>query len=75
MADVMSIQDIRERFGEEWVLLEDPQTNEYLAVQGGTVLCHSKDRDEVHRRLAELRPGRFAIVYTGTIPEDTAILL
>jgi hypothetical protein len=75
MADVMPIEDIRDLFRDEWVLLEDPQTNEFLAIQGGKVLCHSKDRDEVHRQLVALRPGRFAIVSTGRIPEGTAILI
>ena len=42
---------------------------------GGTVRWHGKDRDEVYRPAVQIRPKRFAIVYTGTMPGDTAIAL
>lgn len=75
MSDVLSVIEINSQFESEWVLIEDPQTNEALEVQGGKVLYHSRDRDEVYRKAVELRPKRFAMLYTGTIPKDTAIVL
>jgi hypothetical protein len=63
------------KFDSEWVLIEAPQTDEALEVQGGTVRWHGKDREEVYRRSVEMRPKRFAIVYTGKMPQDTAIML
>jgi hypothetical protein len=75
MANLLTIAEIHSQFRSEWVLLEDPQTDDALAVLGGTVCCHSKDRDEVYRKAVELRPKRSAILYTGTIPKDTAIVL
>ncbi|MGA9995300.1 MAG: hypothetical protein WBP93_07800 [Pyrinomonadaceae bacterium] len=75
MSDVLSVMEIQSQFESEWVLIEDPQTNESLEVQSGKVLYHSKDRDEVYRKAVELRPRRFAMLYTGTIPKDTAIVL
>ena len=52
-----------------------PETNEALEVQSGTVRSHSKDRLEVYRRAVTLRPKRFVILYTGQMPENTAIVL
>ena len=75
MDDVMTIAQIEARFQSEWVLLEDPQTNEALEVQGGRVLWHGKDRDEVYRKAVEVRPRRFAVLYTGKMPEGTAVVL
>ena len=40
-----------------------------------TFRWHSKDRDEVYRKAVELRPPRFAILYTGKIPKDAAVVL
>ena len=71
----MTIKDIESQFDSEWVLVEDPQTNEILEVLGGKVLYHSKDRDEVYRKAVSLRPKRCAVLYTGEIPEDTAVVL
>lgn len=75
MDDVMSIAEIEAQCESEWVLLEDPETNDALEVQSGKVRWHSKDRDEVYRKTVELRPKRFAMLYTGKLPRDTAIVL
>ncbi len=75
MNEVLTIAEIKAQFESEWVLVEDPQTNEFLGVQSGKVRYHSKDRDEVYREAVRLRPKRFAMLYTGTLPKDTAIVL
>jgi len=67
---VLTIEEIRERYPSEWVLIGDPQPSEKRMVQAGTVLHHSKDRDEVYRKAIELRPKRCAIFYMGEPPPD-----
>jgi hypothetical protein len=73
MDEVLTMAQIEARFDSEWVLIEDPRTDEALEIRGGTVRCHAKDRDDVYRRAVEIRPKRFAIVYTGKMPPDTEI--
>jgi hypothetical protein len=73
--EVMTIAQIETQFESEWVLVEDPQTNEALEVQSGKVRWHSKDREEVYRKAIELHPKRFAMLYTGRMPNNTAIVL
>jgi hypothetical protein len=75
MEEVMTIKEIKARFRSEWVLVEDPQTTESLEVTAGKVLWHSKDRDEVYRKARELRPKHSAILFTGKLPPDSAIVL
>ena len=75
MDEILTIAEIESRFDAEWVLVEDPQTDGALEVQGGSVRYHSKDRDEVYRKAAELRPSRFAVLYTGRIPKNAAVVL
>jgi hypothetical protein len=75
MDEVLTIAQIEAQFESEWVLVEEPQTNDALEVQSGKVRWHSKDRDEVYRKAVELRPRRFALLYTGKMPRDTAIVL
>jgi hypothetical protein len=72
--EIQTIAEIVARFDSEWVLIDDPQTNEALEVQLGRVICHSKDRDEVYRMAIELRPKRFATLYTGTLPEHIVMM-
>jgi len=75
MSQEMTIEEIESQFDSEWVLIENPETDESLKVIGGKVLHHSKDRDEVYRKAVTLRPKRSALIYTGQIPEETAVVL
>lgn len=71
----MTVAEMEADFVGEWVLVGDPETDEALEVLSGRVLHHSQDRDEVYRRAVALRPKRSAILYTGRMPEGTAIVL
>ncbi len=75
MNDVLTLDQIEARFPSEWVLIGDPQTDEYQRLLSGIVLFHSPDRDDVDRKLLELRPIRFAFRYLGEMPEDVALIL
>ena len=75
MSKEMTIEEIKSQFDSEWVLIADPRTDEDLKVLGGKVLHHSKDRDEVYRKAVSLRPKRSALIFTGEIPEETAVVL
>ncbi|HNB71565.1 MAG TPA: hypothetical protein PLU80_18710 [Acidobacteriota bacterium] len=75
MSEVLSTTEIEDRFQSEWILVGEPLIGEQLEVQGGIVLCHSKDRDEVYRHAIHSKPKSFAILYTGKLPEETAVAL
>ncbi len=75
MDKLLTIQEIEATYDSEWVLIEEPTTNDSLEVQMGKVIYHSKDRDEVYRVAATRRPRRFAVIYTGKLPEGTAVAL
>lgn len=75
MNEVLTATQIEAQFESEWILVEDPETDEALTVRRGRVRWHSKDRDEVYRKAVELRLARSAILYTGKIPKDTAVVL
>jgi hypothetical protein len=57
------------------VLIGDPVTDESLDFRGGRVLFHSSDRDEVARKAREYPPGRYAVWFLGTFPEDLVLVL
>jgi hypothetical protein len=73
--ETLTLAEIQSRFNAEWVLLDEPQASESLEIQAGRVVFHSKDREEVYRKAVDLRPKRFAMLFTGTIPLDTAVVL
>ena len=75
MEKVMTNAEIESEFDSEWVLVVEPETNEQLEVVKGKVVHHSKDRDEVYRKAIAIRPKRFAILYTGEIPEGSEVVV
>ena len=75
MDEVMTVEEIERRFPSEWILLEDPETDEMGRVLRGKAIYHSKDRDDVYRKDRQLRPRSAAYLYTGILPEDVAVAL
>lgn len=71
----MKKKEILKKYRDEWVLIECKQVDENFEVIDGKVLYCSKDKDEVYKKLLELRPKDCAIEYTGKIPEDLAVML
>jgi hypothetical protein len=75
MGTVLTIDEINDRYADEWVLVGDPVVGENLQVLQGTVLWHSKDCDELYRKAMELQPQSSAVLYTGSTPEGAAIIM
>ena len=73
----MTIEEIEREFEGEWVLVGDPETDEFLQVVRGKVLCHSRDRDDITRRLDSLGDDEFkrlASLYNGEVPAGTVVM-
>ena len=75
MSEVMTFEQMQERYDSEWVLVGDPDLTDMNQVIRGTVLWHSEDRDEVYRKLLELRPRSCAMLCFADIPEGTVVVL
>ena len=75
MNQIMTLAEVNQMFDSEWVLFGDHEEDQHHEVIRGEVLFHSKDRDEIYRKLIELRPERSATHFTGSIPADSAVVL
>lgn len=73
--DILSLNEIKDKFDSEWVLVGDPETDKNLNVIHGVVLWHSKDRDEVYRKARDISPKSSAFLFTGKTPEGEGIIL
>jgi hypothetical protein len=75
MNERMTVDEMKERFVCEWVLVGNPQEDESLEIISGIVLFHSRDADEVYHQALKLRPGEFATIFTGELPVDLEFAL
>lgn len=71
----MKWKEIVKSFKDEWVLIDVKEVNEDFNLKEGDVIAHAKDKEQIYRKLLELRPKNFSIEYTGKIPEDLAVVL
>jgi len=74
MEDVMTFEEMVERFRGEWLLIEYEELSQELEVKRGRVLFHSFNKDEVYKRLMELKGGHIAIEYAGDVPKELTVL-
>ena len=76
MAKVMTRSEIEVQFPDEWVLVIDPDVGPDQVVRSGTLLAHSKDRDEIDRRAIEAPARHIAVWYNGDpFPPGVKVLL
>jgi hypothetical protein len=75
MNEVLTIEEIEARYDGEWVLLEDPQTDDQQNVRGGRLLWHGHDLEEVEQKDLELQPRNAAVLYIGKAPANLAFVL
>jgi len=71
----MKKEEIFKKYKDEWVLIECSKVDENFELIEGEPLYHSKDKDEVYRKLLETRPKDYTIEYTGEVPEDLVVML
>ena len=70
MGEVLSIEEIEQRYAPDWVLINNPQTDENCRVLGGEVISTSRDRDELYRQATERNLHHIAVRYMGPWPDD-----
>jgi len=75
MKEILSLSEIQKQYDSEWVLIGDPEIDNAFNIKQGIVLWHSKDRDELYRKARQLQPKHSAILYTGKLPDNVAVVL
>ena len=75
MPETLTIQEMHEKYLDSWILIADPVCDEGFHVQSGKVLFASHDRDATYREAIRRTAKEIAIVYTGTMSPDVAVVL
>ena len=71
----MRLEEIKQLYPDEWVLIEFAELDEELKVVEGAVIVHSRNKQEIYKKLLELENEKIAIEFTGDMPEEPAYLL
>jgi hypothetical protein len=61
----MTLEEIKQQYPDQWVLIEFTQLDDELRVVDGQVIAHSPSRHEIENQLATLRNEKIAVEFTG----------
>ncbi len=65
-----SIQEIKEKYNDEWVLVEVLERDEMNRPIRGKVIAHSANRDDTYKAMEKTRAKYLYHLYTGEIPKE-----
>lgn len=69
ISEILTMEEIKERYPQQWVLIAYTERDEYLNVIRGEVLAYSPDCDDIEDYLPNRNGKPVAIEYTGPILE------
>ncbi|AFY84194.1 hypothetical protein [Oscillatoria acuminata] len=78
IGEVLSMEEIKRRYPQEWVLIAYKELNPDQSVKTGELLAHSPDCEEIENRLLgfQSQPLALAIEYTGPfVPDHAGVLM
>ena len=75
MNEMMNLQEMRERYRGQWLLVGYEALDDDLNVLRGRVLTHSPSKDEIYRQLLTMRGKKISVEYMGEVPEDLVVVL
>lgn len=61
----MTLEEIKQRYPNQWVVIEFTQLDDDSRVVDGNVITHSPSRHEIDKQLATLRNEKIAVEFTG----------
>jgi hypothetical protein len=71
----MTLDEIKQCYLHEWVLIEFTALDEELKIVEGQVLAHSPSRDDIDQQLMAFKNEKIAIEFTGEADVAEAYLL
>lgn len=75
MSEMMTFEEIKQNYNEQWVLIAYSETDEDLQVVKGKVIAHSVNKEDIYQALEVASEQPLAIEYIGQVPKDLAFIL
>lgn len=65
MGEVMSVAEIKAKFKDEWIVLDDPEPFDDREPLSGILVFHGTDGDQAWREAKRQNLRRFAVFFNG----------
>ncbi len=71
----MDLEEIKEKYPDEWILVEVLEHDDRYQVNDAKLLAHSKDRDVTAQAMVENKEKFTFHFYNGDFPDDLVYML
>ena len=75
MNEILTRSQMFERYADQWLLIERPETDPDLHLIAGDVVFNSPDREAVYLKAIERKPKTCAFLHTGPLVGDFCLNL
>jgi hypothetical protein len=75
VGDVLTIDEMKLQYPNQWVVVAEPVVDEALEVLAGTVVSHGPDKDAVYGAVIGKGYRDLAFRYLGEPPRDLVLVL
>lgn len=75
MAEVLTLEEMKQRYYGEWLLISCTELDDAWNLIRGEVLAHSASKEDLYPVLAASTAETTTIEYAGELPEDFAVML
>ena len=70
MAEIVTIKELEEKYGWGWVILQNPQNDDWATPQRGEYIFHSQNKKECLDKVDELPDVPLAFIFFGQHPQQ-----
>ncbi len=75
MTEYLTLEEIEARYAPDWVLIDDPKTDDLQQLLGGVVVECSTSRSELYRKAKELGLHHIAVLKLSPMRNDLVYML
>ncbi len=75
MSEIMTFEEITQRYDGQWVLIAYTETNDDLEAIKGKVLVHSPHKEDIYQYLESATEERLTIEYISKESDDLAFII
>ena len=73
--EFLTLEEIEARYAPDWVLIDQPKTDELQQLLGGCVVDRGPDREDLYRKARELGLHHIAVLKLGPLLEGLEFML
>lgn len=71
---ILSLEEIREQYPNQWVLVVNPELDDNLEIIRGEVIANCPTKEELFKQLHLSKDRSSAIEYTGTYDDNLVLI-